>query len=124
MAASLGSGIVTPFLATMNASDFRTDPQSLMHSAKELGLNPPERISQVPRHIFHCALLPITPGRSASANARFFEADIGLHHLWQADHDQMCNGAESNAAHGFARPGFDASVTEDAAGSATCRTSN
>jgi hypothetical protein len=78
------------FLATMGLSDSRprqTFP--VIYSRSSSGsITEPQRVSQVPRCIFPCALLPTTPGCPAGALTRFFPADGRLHHLRQLGHTQ------------------------------------
>jgi len=78
---SLGSTVVSRFPATMDPSDSRRGPTSVMSSRPRLRTSPsPRRVSQVPRSICPHALSPFTPGGPMAAFARCFATGGGLHH--------------------------------------------
>jgi len=62
-----------------------------------LAVDPPSRVSQVPRPICRRPPSSVTPGSPAAARTRFFTAGVRLHLLWQVGHSLMCNEAESGS---------------------------
>ena len=78
---SLGSTVISRFLATMDPSDSQRSRMKVMFFLHTLANSSPLRwVSQVPRLIFPHALSPITPGGPMAAYTRFFTIGGGLHH--------------------------------------------
>jgi hypothetical protein len=101
---------------------------SVMYSRGPLGRglpSPPCRVSQVPRLICSCALVPNHPGRSGGCVAHCFPAGVRLHHLRQTGHLQQIAsrgriGFACATARRFASPVSTRPITRSRSGSATC----
>src|ERR1700733_5062645 len=82
----------------------------------------PERVSQVPRWVSRYPPSPITPESPTAALARYFAVDSRLRPFRKASHSQIKALTRPNRVHTHvtadivASPGFDGTVTRDAAG--------
>ena len=121
-------------LTTTNPSDSPRSQTTVIISRRLLAdryapsVHPRRGVSQVPWLICQRPPPPTTPESSTAARARCFAADVRFRLIWQVDHSQKRNEAESGSLALRLTPsssrGFGRRVTPTTARSTTRRTSN
>jgi hypothetical protein len=121
-------------LTTTNPSDSPRSQTTVINSRRLLAdryapsVHPRRGVSQVPWLICQRPPPPTTPESSTAARARCFAADVRFRLIWQVDHSQKRNEAESGSLALRLTPsssrGFGRRVTPTTARSTTRRTSN